>query len=327
MFYLPKVLKRLDGWWMERCVTPVLRRWQRERPIDLIDAHFGYPEGVGCFRAGRRLGIPVFITLRGVESVLVRERAIGPQIVEALRGCAGVIAVSQSLKNAAVAAGVDADRIAVIPNAVDETVFHPGERAAARQGLSLPAGAPVVISVGHLLRGKGYHVLLPAFAKVRAARPEARLVIVGGPSHEPAYPARIQRQIRELALEQAVVMPGAVPPGEVARWLQAADVFALASYREGCCNAVLEALACGLPVVTTPVGDNERYVAPPRHGLIVPVENADALAGAMLHALAMQWDRGAIAASVLSRGWVDVASAVVKFFESRLAHRVWTNQG
>jgi glycosyltransferase involved in cell wall biosynthesis len=113
-------------------------------------------------------------------------------------------------------------------------------------------------------------------------------------------------------------MLGALPPAQVADWLRSADVFALPTSREGCCNALLEALACGLPAVTTPVGDNAVYVDPPRNGLLVPVADPAALAQAVSAALERTWDRPAIAAGMSARGWAGVARAVLDFFAERL---------
>ncbi len=77
MFYIPRYFKPLDAYWLERSIYPSLKEWHAEQPIDAIDAHFGYPTGAGCFRAGRRLGIPVFITIRGLQQEFLTKRTIG----------------------------------------------------------------------------------------------------------------------------------------------------------------------------------------------------------------------------------------------------------
>lgn len=137
MFYVPKVLKSLDGAWLKRSVLPTLRRWKDEFGIELIDSHFAYPEGLGCVEAGSKLGVPVFVTLRGVEQELVEDRAIGPRMIESLKSAAGCIAVSENLRDCVVAHGVPASQVTVIPNAVDESVFHPADRRIVRRGLGI----------------------------------------------------------------------------------------------------------------------------------------------------------------------------------------------
>lgn len=325
MFYVPGVLKQWDGAWLERCVAPALRRRLDERGLDAIDAHFGYPTGVGCLRAARQLRLPVFITIRGVESVQFAQPNIGPQLVRALGECAGVIAVSEGLKAAAVAAGVRAAQIQVIPNAVDTQRFCPADRDEARRRIGLPPGCPLIVSVGNLVSLKRHHVLLEAFARLRQSSPDARLLIVGGPQYERAYPAQLRRQVSRLGLRDAVILTGAVPPADVPAYLQAADLFALASCREGSCNAVLEALACGLPVVVTRVGENERHVQEGVNGFLVPVDDQEALFRALTNALAHRWDPRAIAALVQREGWSEVARQTVEFMMCRLGRRPATS--
>ncbi|MCO6457051.1 MAG: glycosyltransferase [Pirellulaceae bacterium] len=321
MFYLPGVLKQWDGGWMEACVAPALRRRLDEGGLDAIDAHFGYPTGVGCLRAARRLRLPVFITVRGVESVQFGQPRVGPQLVQALRECTGVIAVSEGLKAAAVAAGVGDSQIQVIPNAVDTQRFHPADRDEARRRLGLPLDRPLIVSVGNLVSLKRHHLLMEAFARLRQASPDAQLLIVGGPQYEPTYPHRLRQLASRLGLRNAVRLTGAVPPADVPSYLQAADLFTLASCREGSCNAVLEALACGLPVVVTRVGENERHVQEGVNGFLVPVDDAEALYRALHNALAHRWDPPAIASLLPRGGWSEVARRTVEFMAGRLVRR------
>jgi glycosyltransferase involved in cell wall biosynthesis len=117
-------------------------------------------------------------------------------------------------------------------------------------------------------------------------------------------------------------MLGRIPQLEVNTWLQAADVFALASHREGCCNAVLEALAAGRPVVTTPVGDNPQFVHAGVNGALVPVDDVEAFERALEGALERSWDAQAIARALPVGGWEDVAGRVLGFFRERLADPV-----
>ncbi len=317
MFYIPAIFKHLDGFWSERAVEPWLRRIQQVRGLSLIDAHFGYPTGVGCYRAGRRLGVPVFITIRGVESDEIRDRRIGPQLKEALTECAGVIAVSESLKEAVVAQGVPADQVCVIPNAVDESLFCAGDQCEARRKVGLPAKGRVVLSVGHLNERKGAHRLIKAFAKAREACADAELVLVGGETYsEPRYVPRLKRMATKLGVQSAVRFVGRIPPESVGDWMRAADVFALASRREGCCNVVLEAVACGLPVVVTDVGDNSRYVTPDR-GIVVPADDPKALAEGLCRILRGEYERNSISGGS-DWTWDAVARSTIEFFSSRL---------
>jgi teichuronic acid biosynthesis glycosyltransferase TuaC len=146
--------------------------------------------------------------------------------------------------------------------------------------------------------------------------------VIGSPTFERAYPDELQSRVTALRLNDHVRLAGNMPPRDVANWLRAADVFALATAREGCCNAVLEALAVGVPVVTTPVGDNAEFVRPGVSGALVPVDDAVGLASAIVQALRnREWDRRGISIGLHRQvgSWTDVGERVVKYFESSLA--------
>lgn len=314
MFYLPGVLKSLDGRWLEHSILPRLRDWHRQHPIDVIDAHFGYPDGVGCVRAARRLGLPVFITIRGFEAERVELPGIGAQIIGAMAAANGCISVSHSLRDKMVEHGVPPERIVVIPNAIDREIFRPGDKLAARQVFSVPSGDALIVSVGHLVSLKRHDVVLRAVARLRDRGRNVRLAIVGGADYEPECPTALQRLATDLNIAGYVRFVGAVEPARVADWLRAADVFALGTRREGCCNAILEALASGTPVITTPVGDNPHFVKNGVNGSLVPVGDDEAMAEAIEFALEREWDREMISARLDVGDWSSVGRTVLDYF-------------
>jgi glycosyltransferase involved in cell wall biosynthesis len=171
-------------------------------------------------------------------------------------------------------ASVDPARVVSIPTGIDLATFRPGERAAARAALGLPVAGFLVAIVATLRSWKGHRYLVEAFA--RLADRDARLAIVGdGPQRE-----ALERQVRDAGLAERVTFAG--NRDEVAPWLQAADVFCLPSYaNEGVPQALMQAMAAGLPVVTTPVGSISEIVADGRSGLIVPPEDSVALHAAL----------------------------------------------
>jgi glycosyltransferase involved in cell wall biosynthesis len=308
------MLKSLDAAWLERSVRRALPRLGGARAFDVVDAHFGYPDGVGCVRLARRHSLPAFVTVRGLETDVVEDPSTGPQLVRALNEATGVISVSHSLRDLLVSRGVEASQFRVIPNAVDRQRFRPGDRREARVRLGLPAGVPLVVCVGNLIELKRHHVLIEAFARLRATLPTAELAIVGGGEAEPAYEARLRAMAQAAGLGAAVRFVGRIPSAEVAIWLEAADVFALATSREGCCNSILEALASGRPVVTTPAGDNAHFVRDGVNGRIVPIDDVEATAAALGQVLGRRdWDAGAISRGFDVGGWQDVAGEVLGY--------------
>ena len=315
MYYLPKIGNQFNGVMLSRCLS----RWigdnlTGDRQL-VIDAHFGYPEGVGCYHAAKKFNLPVFITLRGLEQPLFGT-PIGDQIVEALNGCNGVIAVSESLRDAAISAGANAVNIKVIPNGIDHAVFRPSDLRAQGKSECSNESVPLLVSVGNLKHVKGQDVLLRAFHQLIQERP-ARLVLIGG-DDESRYASKQRDFVTSHGLSDVVDFVGSIPPSEVNKWLQRANLFVLASRREGCCNAILEALACGLPVVATTVGDNHRFVRKGSTGRLVASDNFDQLATAIGLTLDESYDRNEISRTVEFFSWENTAKSVVQFFQSRL---------
>src|SRR6185437_2425274 len=142
---LPKVGMNSVPGFLAAASFPVLKRFQRERDFDLIDAHYFFPDGVAAIRLGRRLKKPVVITARGTDVNLIpqfpRPRRM---IVDAAREAAGIIAVSQALKDAIVQLGIPEEKILVLRNGVDLELFRPGPREAIRAKLGL--SGPVLLS-------------------------------------------------------------------------------------------------------------------------------------------------------------------------------------
>lgn len=201
----------------------------------------------------------------------------------AMRGDA-VLAVS---RDAAARLAEDLDmpdgHVQVIPNGVDTARYHPprdtGERQAARSLIGLSPIHQVVVCIANLMPVKGHDVLLRAWRQVSMANPHARLVLIGdGPLR-----AELQAQAEALRCREQVRFLG--QREDTATLLRGAELFALASRSEGCCNAILEAMASGLPVVATEVGGTPEFVRSNRTGWLVPADAPGQLAETILIAL------------------------------------------
>jgi teichuronic acid biosynthesis glycosyltransferase TuaC len=319
-FYVPRILKSLDGSLFFASVLPTVRRIRQTFDFDLIDSHFAYPDGVAAVLLGRWTGRPVVITLRGSEAEFVKSTLRRAAIRWALRSADRIIAVSHPLAELARELGVPSERVRVIANGVDIKRFAPLDRTQARKSLGLDVDAEVVVSVGHMVPRKGFHRLLPAFARLRLERPRLQLVIVGGTTRfDTAYETEVRGLISTLGLDQAVRLTGATPPDRVSQWLNTGDVFALASAHEGCPNAVWEALACGVPVVVSRVGEVERMV-PSFAGIIYDDPcDLDALEQSLGKALSADWDHAKIRQYAEQHTWEGVAEQVVQEWKAVVA--------
>ncbi|MFL6202854.1 MAG: glycosyltransferase, partial [Thermoanaerobaculia bacterium] len=301
---IPGILKCLDGVFLFLGTLRTLSRLRKTFPFEAIDAHFIYPEGLAAVLHGRVFRVPVLITLRGMLPLLVRFRLRRPQLRFALKRAARLIAVSGSLRQDALALG--ADRVRVIENGIDPVLFRPLDRVEARRSLGLPEGGPLLVSVGTLAPRKGFHLVMEAMAGLR---PDLRFAIVGGAGAEGAMESELRALAARLGIGNRVIFAGPRGRSELAAWYSAADLFVLASGHEGCPNVVIEALACGTPVVATPVGNVPELL----EGVGIVVERqVPALAAGISEALSREWDRDAIRARIEPRTWAAVGREVME---------------
>lgn len=314
-FSFPGLLRRMDGWSMAVCTWPLMRRLKRERGVGIIDAHFAYPCGYAATLLGRWLGMPVSVTLRGTEVRHLSDPALRGRALAAVNNATRVFSVSDSLRKLMCRSGVDPSRIEVVGNGVDLAKFSPVPRADARANLGLPNEAPVLVSVGGLVTRKGFHRVIDLLPDLIPRFPGLRYVVVGGPSPEGDISAALRDQVHRLGLDEHVVFTGPLPPEQLRVPLSAADVFVLATANEGWANVFLEAMACGLPVVTTDVGGNAEVVNDPALGRVVPFGDAQALRAAIAEALTTDWDRSQIIEYARNNDWDRRVAVLVRRFQ------------
>jgi teichuronic acid biosynthesis glycosyltransferase TuaC len=257
---LPGTAGRFHVASLGRALTPVVTDLRRDFAFDVIDASFFFPDGPAAVALGKRLGVPVSIKARGSDvHHWGSAAATAGQIRAAGKAADGLLAVSEAMKRDMVAMGMPADRIRVHRTGVDLSQFAPRDRNQAKAALGVRG--PLVFSTGALIERKGHDIVIDAVA----ALPTTTLLIAG----EGSYRAALEAKIAALGLGERVRLLGAVPHGEMAALLGAADVMALASANEGLANAWVEALACGVPVVIPDVGGAPEVVTERAYGRIV----------------------------------------------------------
>lgn len=170
---------------------------------------------------------------------------------------------------------LDADKVSSVPTGIDLARYAPCEKTAARRGLGLPEDGFFIGIAATLRSWKGHRYLLDAWAGMARADADRLLVVGDGPGRD-----NLRRQADELGISDRVCMPG--NQSDVAPWLAAMDVFALPSYaNEGVPQAIMQAMATGLPVVSTPVGSIPEIVADGETGILVPPRDTEALRAAL----------------------------------------------
>ena len=311
---VPGGLKSLDGVSMALGSLLTLRRLRRQGRVDLIDGHFGFPDGYAATLLGKLFGVPSTVTLRGTEVGTARTRLGRVLLRRGLARASRVFTVSASLASLARSLGISRERLHVVGNAVDGERFAPLDQGVARARLDIPPGAPVLITVGGLVERKGIHRVIGQLPALQTRFPGLTYLVVGEAGPEGDWSERLRRQARELGVAERVRFLGAWPPEELPVPLSAADVFVLASRNEGWANVLLEAMACGLPVVATDVGGNAEVVNQASLGKVVPFGDDWALGRAMDRALSASWDRQAIRSYAVANSWESRVAVLVDTF-------------
>jgi glycosyltransferase involved in cell wall biosynthesis len=240
--------------------STVNRMIQSGYDLDIIDAHYFYPDGVAAAILGKKQGIPVVITARGSDINLLPNYALPRKmILWAARRAAALVTVSSALKSALMQLGIDGGKITVLRNGVDTNLFVPADRASQRARLGLTGTA--LLMVGNLVPLKGHDLVLRALAHF----PEVCLLIIGEGGEE----RKLKMLAAELHIQDRVRFMGAMPQQQLPAHYAAADALVLASSREGWPNVLLEAMACGTPVVAAEVGGIPEIVAVPEAGVLM----------------------------------------------------------
>jgi glycosyltransferase involved in cell wall biosynthesis len=294
-------------------VLPFLRRQIRDgRDFDLIDSHYFYPDGVGAVLIGRALDRPVIVTARGSDLNVIAQHAVPRRWIRwAARHADGLVAVSGGLKRRLVELGAGADRVRVLRNGVDLALFRPHDREVARATLGF--ARPTLLAVGNLVALKRHWLMVEALAQL----PEVELVIVGeGPER-----TSIEKLARERNVAERVRLLGRVPQDRLPEIYTAADLLLLVSTHEGWPNVLLESMACGTPVVVSPMDGIADIVGASEAGRILADVTASGLAAAIRELLTAPPSRAATRLYAEQFDWQSTTDGQIALFREVLERR------
>lgn len=316
---IPRYMKWLDALtflWSTQRVARELRDAAFE--YDLIDVHWTYPDIVAGWFLARRSGRKYVVTVRGHEALYDTEITIRRWLVALfLRRADYVVTLSSELRDKVIALGVAPERARVVLNGVDLSGFNYKDQRESRAQLGLDPQKRIIISVGRLTSGKGHDVLvrmMPMLAKTH----DVELYIVGGVNPEDDFGHVLKKMIADLGLTATVHLVDKVPHEKLALWYGAADLFCLATRGEGCPNVVLEALACGTPVVITRVGAVDELIEPGVNGLLIEPQAISSFGAEVQRGLEQPWDRRQIAERMTRWGWSACAEQVLSVYRAAL---------
>ena len=280
--------------------------------FDLIDAHYFYPDGVAALMLGKVMRKPVVITARGTDINLIPRYCLPRSMIRyAAREAAGIITVSQALKDALFALGISGRDVHVLRNGVDLDTFRPICRSDARTRLGL--NGRTLLSVGHLIERKGHDLVISALP----ALPQHSLLIVGeGPER-----GALQRLATKLGVADRVRFLGRIDHEGLAEVYSAADALVLASSREGWPNVLLEAMACGTPVVASNIWGNPEVVAQQEAGELMSERTASGVVAAVEKVFQTPRDRAATRRYAERFSWDETTEGQIKLFSEVLARK------
>lgn len=259
-FLPPKIGQNIAPLTLALGALPTIKKIIRQGfDFDVIDAHFFYPDGVAASIMAKILKKPFVCTARGSDITLYRNFSISRRYLEyAFTSSSANIGVCNDLVHQMVELGAPAEKSMTIRNGVDLERFSPVDRRFSRTVLGIPEDCLLLLSVGHLVERKGHHLVIEMLLEF----PAARLLIVGtGPME-----SKLRQLAHVLGVETRVNFVGLQPNHLLPNYYSAADALILASSFEGWANVLLESLACGTPVVATPVNGTPEVIAVPEAG-------------------------------------------------------------
>ncbi len=303
---LPGIGGRFNASAIARAVLPLAKKLHAEARFDLVDAQFFYPDGPATVKLARALNLPCSIKARGADIQFWGKVAgVAEQVRAAGQDATGLVAVSAGLIDDMAALGIDPGKVTVHRTGLNADLFRPYDRRMCREELGLPRDAQVLACVGALIPRKGQTFAIGAMPLL----PDAILLLAGqGPDE-----AALRSQAERLGVADRVRFLGPVPHDRLPIVLNAADVFVLPTASEGLANAWVEALACGTPVVTTPIPGAVELLTDPAWGSFAARDKL-AIAIEVSQLLANPPARETVAAAVVGFSWEANAAALVEYW-------------
>ena len=310
---IPKIGMSAQPWLLYRAMLPILRGLLHAgHRIDLIDAHYVYPDGVAAALLARKLDLPLVITARGTDLNLIPAHPIARRWIRwAIGRAQGLVGVCDALGRAFVELGAEPEKVRTLRNGVDLELFRPTDREAARLRLGLDG--PAILLVGQMIERKGAHLAVEALASL----PDVTLLLAGnGPER-----SRLEQQAVQLGVEERTRFLGDVPHTELPEIYGAADALVLPSSREGWANVLLESMACGTPVIATDIWGTPEVVTRPEAGRLMRDRSAVAIVEAWNALRSRPPARAATRAYAEGFGWEPTTRGQLALFRRVLAER------
>ncbi len=270
--------------------------YPNDETFDLVDGHYLYPDGVAAYRLAKKHGKPLILTARGSDvNFWMEQKQPKRSILQAIDYARQVICVSHALKDRLIEHGVSEEKLTVIMNGVDRSLFNAKDKGAGKY----------LLSVGNLVPLKGHEYILKALVKLT----QERLTIIGS--------GELENSLKNLAyrlnISDRVSFLSNVPHRDLPAYYGQAKCTILMSSMEGMPNVVLESLACGTPVIATNVGGLPEVITKD-NGILLTEQSAEALTVGLSSALSHDWDGQQISQDANYLDWNETARNLHRCF-------------
>jgi len=303
----PKFGKRYDPLLMYMQSIRSLKNIEQGESIDLIHAHYAYPDAVAAWFLSKKFKIPLVVTLHGSDiKVLAKYPDRKKHISEVLRNADAVVAVSENLLQDALSVEPLMREVRHIPNGVNLSHFNLEETTNPVYEKNDP-DAKIILAVGRLEPVKGFEQLIRAMDGLPS---HYRLFIIGTGSRRD----QLSKLISDLRLDNRVSLLGAVAHEKLKPFYQQADCLAISSYSEGWPTTVFESFACGLPVVAPRVGGIPEIINSENLGILIDNNSLECLADGILKATKRVWNKPFLFQTAASYSWDNIAGDYKELF-------------
>ena len=303
VFYTPKLFRCAYGIFYYLSIRSFLTDLCKKNDFDIIYSSWLYPDSYAAMKFAETAHKPLQVEGLGSDVNIHFKSALRKKmILDVLRKACNIVVISNDLKEKISEEGIPAEKIFVIYIGVNHDLFYPMEKITARLKLGLPDKERFILFVGNLIKIKGLEYLLGALKLIED--PDLKLYVIGeGELEDPT-----KSMIRRMGLQDKVVMLGSCIHERIPLWMNAAELVCVPSIIEGQPNVIMEAFACGIPVVASRIGGIPELVTDNKQGILTPAADIPLLKRALETALSTQWDRGYISKSVSLFSWEDNAT-------------------
>lgn len=279
--------------------------------FDLIHAHFTWPSGYIAVKLKKIFHKPVILTIHENGEWFDKEVSMNNQLI------------NKAWTESDVLIRVNHKDVQTL-NKFNSTVFtvyngfspnlHPIDMMSARKILGLPENSKIIFSLGNLIKRKGFNYLIEAMKIICAQRDDVICYIGGaGPERK-----KLMKQIRKLNMENNIYLLGSIPHDQLNIWMNSCDLFVLPSLSESFGVVLIEALACGKPVIAAMNRGSQEIILKNDFGFLVKPANPKDLAEKILMALDREWDSKKILDHASQFTWGNIGKQIIDIYEQKL---------